>query len=411
MPFKKERWLLKSLTPIGFRNDYTTKLVTKLVPSSAGPPSGFVDSVATLLSSPHSTVVAVALSFLDSSTSKPSLKVKVNLVESDLIAKVLTAVQRHTQPITGNATIIYRLIRIIYQHLFLATPSYVQNLTITSALDKNNHREMIFQKVVIPSSQFVTFLISNRNLYCGDLFNSFMTLLRTLIRMCPFHRPTLDFVLASPIVMAFSSCLSFIEDENCLERSMDQMVSSLTEWMTYGPDMVESGKRMMQALISEGFEDTLEQMTMNNMDEQYGEDVVHFCHSISFFLGFNAKPVEQIICVLNQLHSSCVKFVIIEHADAVTVASIMARRSGLSRMTPTHFCGLSSDVGNALIAGADEQILGSPPIAKKWLALLGWSFSTRLSLNVISSTVLSPNNSCRPSTMHCDQIIFPNLDF
>ncbi|KAK2957772.1 hypothetical protein BLNAU_7206 [Blattamonas nauphoetae] len=47
----------------------------------------------------------------------------------------------------------------------------------------------------------------------------------------------------------------------------------------------------------------------------------------------------------------------------------MTRRSHLSRMPPTHFCGLSSDVGNALIADADEQILGSPPIVQKWFAL------------------------------------------
>ncbi|KAK2959437.1 hypothetical protein BLNAU_5486 [Blattamonas nauphoetae] len=33
------------------------------------------------------------------------------------------------------------------------------------------------------------------------------------------------------------------------------------------------------------------------------------------------------------------------------------RRNRLSRITPIHFCGFSSDVGNTLIAGADEQIL------------------------------------------------------
>ncbi|KAK2961674.1 hypothetical protein BLNAU_3472 [Blattamonas nauphoetae] len=44
----------------------------------------------------------------------------------------------------------------------------------------------------------------------------------------------------------------------------------------------------------------------------------------------------------------------------------MKRRSRISRMTPTRFCGLSSDVGNSLIAGADEQILGWPPIVQKW---------------------------------------------
>ncbi|KAK2961656.1 hypothetical protein BLNAU_3454 [Blattamonas nauphoetae] len=80
-------------------------------------------------------------------------------------------------------------------------------------------------------------------------------------------------------------------------------------------------------------------------------------------------------------------------------------------MAPTHFCGLSSDVGNALIADTDEQILGWPPNVQKWIALLGSSFSTRLSLAVTSSAVLSPHNSLHPCTMHCDLIIFPNLDF
>ncbi|KAK2961653.1 hypothetical protein BLNAU_3451 [Blattamonas nauphoetae] len=48
----------------------------------------------------------------------------------------------------------------------------------------------------------------------------------------------------------------------------------------------------------------------------------------------------------------------------------MTRQSCLSRMAPTHFCELSSDLGNAMIAGADEQVLGSPPIVQKWYALV-----------------------------------------
>ncbi|KAK2942062.1 hypothetical protein BLNAU_23027 [Blattamonas nauphoetae] len=89
----------------------------------------------------------------------------------------------------------------------------------------------------------------------------------------------------------------------------------------------------------------------------------------------------------------------------------MTRRKCLSRMTPTHFRGLSFDVWNTLIADADEQSMRSPPLVLKWVTLLGSSFSTRLSLIVTSSTVLSPHNSLRPCTIHCDQIIFPILDF
>ncbi|KAK2960038.1 hypothetical protein BLNAU_4921 [Blattamonas nauphoetae] len=44
------------------------QLVTDFVHSSSGPLSGFVDSIVTLMSSPHSTMIAAALSFLQSRT-------------------------------------------------------------------------------------------------------------------------------------------------------------------------------------------------------------------------------------------------------------------------------------------------------------------------------------------------------
>ncbi|KAK2957741.1 hypothetical protein BLNAU_7175 [Blattamonas nauphoetae] len=51
--------------------------------------------------------------------------------------------------------------------------------------------------------------------------------------------------------------------------------------------------------------------------------------------------------------------------EAAMVASQKTHRSRLSQMIPTHLCELSSGVGNPVIAGADEQILGSPPIVQK----------------------------------------------
>ncbi|KAK2963086.1 hypothetical protein BLNAU_2109 [Blattamonas nauphoetae] len=198
-------------------------------------------------------------------------------------------------------------------------------LGITTTVDAYNHREIIFQKVVLPSSQFLTFLISNRYKLHGWLLDYFMSLLRSLLEFGPYHRPTLEFVLASPIAMAFSSSLSSIETDNRLHDTLETTNNSLRYWKNESPEVVQSGKRMMRALISEGL-----------------------------------------------------------NVEAA------------SRMTPTRFCGLSSDVGNAVIAGADDQILGWPPIVQKWFALLGWSLSTRLSLTVTPSTVLSPNNSLRP---------------
>ncbi|KAK2943455.1 hypothetical protein BLNAU_21638 [Blattamonas nauphoetae] len=196
-------------------------------------------------------------------------------MKSDLVSKVFATVQPHTLPISGNTTISDDLIDIIDRFAELATPPFIRNLGITASGDKFNHRQMILQKVVLPSFQFVTFLISNRYILSDDLFRSFMSLLDRFIDIGPFHRPTLEFVLASPIVMAFSSSLSFFEDNSRLWDILINIHNSLREWKKHGPEVAQSKKRMKQALISEGFEDTLEQMLMNNKGGHYSSDVVH----------------------------------------------------------------------------------------------------------------------------------------
>ncbi|KAK2950952.1 hypothetical protein BLNAU_14143 [Blattamonas nauphoetae] len=307
---------LKSLEPQLFDQKLAEKLVHDLVPTSAGSPSGFVKSILTLLSSPHTTIVAAALSLLNSSFYTSSPFVQIQLVESDLVTNVLAIVQPHTLPISGNEEIISNLDHLIRNSTNLALPSHLTDLAITTTIEKYNHREMIFQKIVLPSSQFVTFLISNRHVLGGDLLYTFMSLLSTLITIGPFHLPTLEFVVASPIVTAFSSCLLSVANDGHLWRTLDRFTSSLLEWKKGDNEVVQCGKRMMQALISEGFDDTLEQTLMRKKEEFYGFSVANDCLPLSKLMGSNVRLV-----------------------------------------TPNLICGLSSDVGNTLIAGADEQTI------------------------------------------------------
>ncbi|KAK2942181.1 hypothetical protein BLNAU_22908 [Blattamonas nauphoetae] len=142
---------LKSLEPKWNEDELATKLVTDLVPSSAGSPSGFVESILTLLSSPHSTVVVTALSFLHKTAEDSSTEIRCRLVESDLVSKVLAAVQPHTLPISGNETMFYNLITIILDCITITSPLSLQQLGKIAKDDAFNHREMILQKVVLPS--------------------------------------------------------------------------------------------------------------------------------------------------------------------------------------------------------------------------------------------------------------------
>ncbi|KAK2941766.1 hypothetical protein BLNAU_23314 [Blattamonas nauphoetae] len=242
------------------------KLVTELVPSSAGSPTGFVESIVTLVSSPYSTV-------------------------SDLVSKVLATVQPHTLPITGNETIFDNLVWIVFDCLDLATPSSLSKLGLIAAIDQFNHREMIFHKVVLPSSQFFIFLISNRLILKGDLLHSFMDLLTTLLEISPFHRPTLEYVLAYPIAMNFSSLLTLVEDDDPLWNTLDRINYSLEERNKEGAEVIQSGKRMTQALFSEGFEDTLEQIMKYDENGDYGHFLVNYCLNISQKLGTNMKKL------------------------------------------------------------------------------------------------------------------------
>ncbi|KAK2957798.1 hypothetical protein BLNAU_7232 [Blattamonas nauphoetae] len=278
---------LKCISPDWDKTGLADTLATELVPSSAGSLSGFVESITTLLSSPHSTVVAAALLLLRNALYFSSLSVRYRLVESDLITKVFATVQPHPLPIAGNETMFGRLVNVIDDCILLTQPWSLINLGITTAIDAFNVREMIFRKVVLPLSQFVTFLISNRYLLNGDLLFSFMYLLYIHIRISQFHRPTLEFVLASPIVMAITSCLSIIEDLSVLGNILSHINFSLKEWKNEGPEVTQSGKRMMQALNSEGFEDILEHVLKPTTDMNWSLWIPLPDNAISKLLGLN----------------------------------------------------------------------------------------------------------------------------
>ncbi|KAK2960154.1 hypothetical protein BLNAU_5037 [Blattamonas nauphoetae] len=284
---------MKSIEPEPGPFTLATKLITDLVPSSPKPFSGFAESVLALFSSPHKIVVAAVLSFLLDTLVMSSRKMNLDLVESDLLANVFATVQPHTLPHSENKAVIKKLVWIIEYSINIASPSHLRDLGITVAVNQFNHREMIFHKVVLPSSQFFIFLFSNRLFLNEDLSASSTCLLGAFIRICPFHRPTLEYVFASPIAMAFSSCLSFIEDSSLLWITLFNNHDSQKEWKNEGPEVVQSGKQILQALFSEGFDHTLEQRLMNEKNGNYGDKIVDIGHSISQKLGSNVEFTEK----------------------------------------------------------------------------------------------------------------------
>ncbi|KAK2942550.1 hypothetical protein BLNAU_22537 [Blattamonas nauphoetae] len=279
--------LLKRIDP-NWNQHASARLVTELVPSPGCSPSGFIESITTLLSSPYSTVVSAAFSLLRPTIVSSPLIVRRDLVESDIIPKVLATIHPHTLPISGNEKKFDDLVTIITQGIKCALPSDLWTLNIKTAGDRLNLRKMIFQKVVQPSSRFVMFLITNRSVLSGDLLFSFVYLLCKLLHISPFHPPTLEFVFSTPIVTALSNSLAFSESN---PRNVSYLIiieQSLKEWQYEDSKVAKSGKRVTQAQFSEGFEDHLEQLLIHHKGDS-GLDVGVKSVSISQLLGSNVK--------------------------------------------------------------------------------------------------------------------------
>ncbi|KAK2959054.1 hypothetical protein BLNAU_6070 [Blattamonas nauphoetae] len=279
---------LKNVEPeYGYQDD-ADRLVCRLVPSSYGWPSGFVESIATLLSSPHWTVFAAALSLLESTlvwTSTP-FKVVLPLVESDLIPYLAVTFQSHALPISENGKILFNLLRIVDYSFFLPRPANYRYRGITSAVDRWNYDEMIFQKVVIPLSHFMMFLFRRRHDLTGELFGNFVRQLLRLLNMGAFHGPTLTFILASPLAMAYSSCLAIVEMDYIRWGLFEMLDTSIKEWKSQGPEVAQSGKRTMRALFWEGLSDTLEQKLKNEKGGT-GRDAADIYCSLAKVVGSN----------------------------------------------------------------------------------------------------------------------------
>ncbi|KAK2955470.1 hypothetical protein BLNAU_9517 [Blattamonas nauphoetae] len=126
---------LKYFTPYFGNRQRSEKFVTDLVHSSAGAPSGFVESICTLLASPFSAVIAETMQLLFISTKEMYAPIRYLLVASDLISRTITAFQPQTRPISGNEEIHSRLAGIINNVIIIADPSWLRSHMITGPVD------------------------------------------------------------------------------------------------------------------------------------------------------------------------------------------------------------------------------------------------------------------------------------
>ncbi|KAK2944388.1 hypothetical protein BLNAU_20690 [Blattamonas nauphoetae] len=133
-------------------------------------------------------------------------------------------------------------------------------LNLNERQEQQPLRTTVLNQALVPSENYLRWLFTNRfSIVDRKLSKRFVYLLTRLLMICPDHRPTLDFVLNLPIFLAFSSSLTFIENDVSISLYFDGMVYNEHEWVDIGARTRPLRAILHRSLRSDGYEDALEQ--------------------------------------------------------------------------------------------------------------------------------------------------------
>ncbi|KAK2948794.1 hypothetical protein BLNAU_16244 [Blattamonas nauphoetae] len=284
--------ILESFKHLYLPSTDSNKNLAELVPSRNGTSSGFLDSVLTLVSSPHTAIASAAVPFSMKVFSTLTPSHQLDLLKNDYFSKTLTIFRPQTFPIASYPDFYVILVETLHWSLGFVKPYQDKKSSLTDPQDQPKGSEFVMRKVIVPSSQYLHFLCQHINALSEWLEITFTFFLNKLLLRGPIHPPLLEFVLASPVVMTVSSRLASVQSSYHFLSTLRDIYNLLTEWKKHGPEVAQSAKRMLQALFSEGFEDTLEQIFMHKKKGRIGRDAVRDCNLISQLLGLNVQYTE-----------------------------------------------------------------------------------------------------------------------
>ncbi|KAK2947076.1 hypothetical protein BLNAU_17999 [Blattamonas nauphoetae] len=115
-------------------------------------------------------------------------------------------------PIAAHSALHNDIVKFLNMCLNLAIPDKYNPHSPPSAVDQPKICELIFRKIIVPSSQYLLFLFQNWYLLSGDVLSSFFDLLNALLQIGRRHVPTLQIMLSPQILLTIANVLSFIEN-------------------------------------------------------------------------------------------------------------------------------------------------------------------------------------------------------
>ncbi|KAK2943658.1 hypothetical protein BLNAU_21406 [Blattamonas nauphoetae] len=255
--------------------------------------TNFIHSIVVLLSSPSHVITTVAMKMVDSLFIFSSESIQFTLVKADLIPQLINTLNPHSLSFAEAVDIHTCLISRLAEAVWCSTPFGLANLEIEDYDEQKDVRETVFQQVLAPSEKYIRHLCVNRfSIIDGDQSKHFLTLLAQILQTCPYHQPTMDFVLYMPLYLAIPSCLTFFEKEYQIWSFLDDMVDGQREWNNQSDEEQQTWETIERMLRMEGIEDMIEEKLQNDRNGFYGGWLGAKSIEWSNLLGMNLSQLE-----------------------------------------------------------------------------------------------------------------------
>ncbi|KAK2951654.1 hypothetical protein BLNAU_13393 [Blattamonas nauphoetae] len=222
-----------------------------------------------------------------------SLKVRLTLVKADLFPQLINALNPLSLSFAEAIDIHTCLISTISWSLWFSIPYGLANLEITDRDEQQAVRETVLKQVLSPLEKYICHLCVNRySILVGEQSYFFIDLLAKLLRICPYHHPTMDFVLNKSVILTIPSCLTFFEKEKQIWSFLDDMVDSQRQWNKQREQVLQLWKTVDRMLRMEGMDDVMEATLLNDKNTSSGQSVVAYSIELNNLQGMNLPELE-----------------------------------------------------------------------------------------------------------------------
>ncbi|KAK2946960.1 hypothetical protein BLNAU_18118 [Blattamonas nauphoetae] len=250
--------------------------------------TNFVQFLGILISTPSQVITTAAMKMLRTLFEWCSPKIHIHLIKADLIPQIITTLNTHNILLPDRESINTNLMKIITNSFCLATPLSLDQLEVNDRNEQQAVYEAVLQQVLVPSENYISHLCGSRfSIINCDQFEHFLIFLARILGICPYHQPTMDFVLHMPVFLTIPSCLTFFDFDRSIWAFLYRMNNTQREWNRKMGEVQQIGKTVTRMLKMEGIEDVMEEKLQNDRNAFIGDQMVAKVITLNSDLGMN----------------------------------------------------------------------------------------------------------------------------